>query len=168
MFYFKTVSFEWVSEYSFTYIENSEQYVETNFIRRIILIESTICGQENFGCFPLRSSFATWFNEPSFRITVKNICSSPVFWTGQVYPTIVFESWWCHQIFFSSVPTLKKKSEGASRTVLGPIQPPIQWVLGVKQPGCEADHSPQWSAEVKNAWSYTSTPPVWIRGVVLS
>jgi hypothetical protein len=30
--------------------------------------------------------------------------------------------------------------------------------LGVKQPGREADHSPPFSAEVKNAWSYTSTP----------
>jgi hypothetical protein len=30
--------------------------------------------------------------------------------------------------------------------------------LGVKQPGREADHSPPSSAEVKNAWSYTSTP----------
>jgi hypothetical protein len=28
----------------------------------------------------------------------------------------------------------------------------------VKQPGREADHSPPTSAEVKNAWSYTSTP----------
>jgi hypothetical protein len=50
----------------------------------------------------------------------------------------------------------------ASRTALGPIQPPIQWVsgalsLGVKRPGREADHSPPSSAEVKNAWSYTST-----------
>jgi hypothetical protein len=30
--------------------------------------------------------------------------------------------------------------------------------LGVKRPGYEADHSPPSSAEVKNAWSYTSTP----------
>jgi hypothetical protein len=30
--------------------------------------------------------------------------------------------------------------------------------LGVKRPGREADHSPPSSAEVKNAWSYTSTP----------
>jgi hypothetical protein len=29
---------------------------------------------------------------------------------------------------------------------------------GVKRPGREADHSLQPSAEVKNAWSYTSTP----------
>jgi hypothetical protein len=51
----------------------------------------------------------------------------------------------------------------ASRTVLGPSQPPIQWLpgalsLGLKQPGREADHSPPSSAEVKNAWSYSSTP----------
>jgi hypothetical protein len=51
-----------------------------------------------------------------------------------------------------------------SRTPLGPIQLPIQWVLGavslgVKRPGREADHSSPSSAEVNNAWSYTSTPP---------
>jgi hypothetical protein len=42
----------------------------------------------------------------------------------------------------------------ASRTALEPTQPPIHWVsrvfyLGVKRPGCEADHSPPSSAEVK-------------------
>jgi hypothetical protein len=53
----------------------------------------------------------------------------------------------------------------ASRTALGPTQPPIQWVrvpgalsLGVKRPRSEADQSPPSSAEVKNAWSYNSTP----------
>jgi hypothetical protein len=51
----------------------------------------------------------------------------------------------------------------ASRTALEPTQPLIQWVpgslsLGVKRPGREADHSLPSSAEVKNAWSYTSTP----------
>jgi hypothetical protein len=51
----------------------------------------------------------------------------------------------------------------ASRRVLGPTKPPIQWApsalsLGVKLPGREADHSSSSSAEVKNAWSYTSTP----------
>jgi hypothetical protein len=30
---------------------------------------------------------------------------------------------------------------------------------GVKQPGLEADHSPQSSAAVKNVWSYTSNLP---------
>jgi len=37
---------------------------------------------------------------------------------------------------------------------LGPTQPPIQWVpgdlsLGVKQPGCKADHSPPSTPKVK-------------------
>jgi hypothetical protein len=37
---------------------------------------------------------------------------------------------------------------------MGPTEPPIQWVLGslsleVKRPGCETDHSPPPSAEVK-------------------
>jgi hypothetical protein len=40
--------------------------------------------------------------------------------------------------------------------------------LGVKRPGCETDHSSPSSAEVKNEWSYTSTPPVRLHGVVLS
>jgi hypothetical protein len=52
-------------------------------------------------------------------------------------------------------------------------QSPIQWVpgalsLGVKRPGREADQSPPSSAEVKNMWSYTSTPPICLHGVVLS
>jgi hypothetical protein len=56
----------------------------------------------------------------------------------------------------------------ASGPGLGPTQPSIQWVPEalspeVKRPGCETDHSPPSSAEVKNAWSYTSTQ----HGVVL-
>jgi hypothetical protein len=45
----------------------------------------------------------------------------------------------------------------------GPTQPPIQWIpwslsVRVKRSRCEADHSPPSSAEVKIAWSNTSTP----------
>jgi hypothetical protein len=61
----------------------------------------------------------------------------------------------------------------ASRPALEPTQPPIQLVqgalsLGVKRPGREVDHSPPSSAEVKNAWSYTSTPSIYLHGMVLS
>jgi hypothetical protein len=60
-----------------------------------------------------------------------------------------------------------------SRTALEPTQPPFQWVpgalsLGVKRPEHEADHSPPYGADVKDAWSYTSTPPVRLHGVALS
>jgi hypothetical protein len=52
----------------------------------------------------------------------------------------------------------------ASRTALGPIHPPIQWVtgalfLGVKRPGREADHSLPSSAEVKECmYLYPHSP----------
>jgi hypothetical protein len=46
----------------------------------------------------------------------------------------------------------------ASTLAVGPTERPIRWVPGVKRPGRVADHSPPSSAEVKNTWSYTSTP----------
>jgi hypothetical protein len=36
--------------------------------------------------------------------------------------------------------------------------PPGVLSSGLKRPRCEADHSPPSSAEVKNAWSCTTTP----------
>jgi hypothetical protein len=61
----------------------------------------------------------------------------------------------------------------ASRPVLGPTHPPIQWVpwvlsLQLKRPGCESHQSPPSSAEMKNGCSCTSTPPTHLHGVVLS
>jgi hypothetical protein len=43
----------------------------------------------------------------------------------------------------------------------GPTQPPTQWVtadflLAINRPGRDADHSPSFSAEVKNNWSYNA------------
>jgi hypothetical protein len=56
-----------------------------------------------------------------------------------------------------------------SRPSLGPTQPLIQWLLvlfpGAKRPECESDHPPLSGAEVKNEWSYTSTPPIYLHGV---
>jgi hypothetical protein len=73
-----------------------------------------------------------------------------------------FESWPGLEIFvFFTV----------SKPALGPTQPPVQWVpgalsLSVKESGREADHSPPSSAEV-NAWSYTSSTPIRLNGVVI-
>jgi hypothetical protein len=56
----------------------------------------------------------------------------------------------------------------ASRTALGPTQPPIQWVPGTLSLGKKLTTHfhlvPRW----KNEWSYTSTPPIKLNGVVLS
>jgi hypothetical protein len=83
--------------------------------------------------------------------------------TGRTIRVLGFDSWQGLGIFlFTTV----------SRMALGLTQP-IQWVpgalsLGVKRPEREADHSPPSSAKVRNAWSYTSTPPLRLHGVVLS
>jgi len=58
-----------------------------------------------------------------------------------------------------------------SRPAQRPTQPPVQWILRVhslevKQLGHEADHSLLPSAEVKNVWSYTFTPPAHPHGMV--
>jgi hypothetical protein len=62
----------------------------------------------------------------------------------------------------SSARVINFLFSASSRPALGPTQPPIQWVpgvisLGVKRLGRQA--SPPTSAEVKNTWIYTSTPP---------
>jgi hypothetical protein len=44
----------------------------------------------------------------------------------------------------------------------------IKQSWGVKRLGREAEGSPASTAEVKNAWSYTSTPPVRLHGLVLN
>jgi hypothetical protein len=57
------------------------------------------------------------------------------------------------------VPVGSRTISTSSRPDLGPTQPPIQWVPGVKLLGREANHSPPASVEVTQMWLYTSTPP---------
>jgi hypothetical protein len=57
---------------------------------------------------------------------------------------------------------VKVGSSGNIKTLPGALS------LGVRRPRCEADHLPPSSVEFKNAWSYTSTPPLRLHGVVLS
>jgi hypothetical protein len=41
----------------------------------------------------------------------------------------------------------------------------VAFALGVNRPVREADHSVPSSAEIKNEWSYTPTPPTCLHGV---
>jgi hypothetical protein len=86
---------------------------------------------------------------------------------------IVYVGWTIGVLGFDSRRGLGIFLFTASRTALGPTQPPIQWVpgapsLGVKRQRREADHSPPSSAQVRNEWSYTSTPAIRLHVVVLS
>jgi hypothetical protein len=58
----------------------------------------------------------------------------------------------------------------ASKPALGPTQPPIMMQTASVPPEMEreSDHSPPPSAELKNVWSYTSTPPYvfMVRGLI--
>jgi hypothetical protein len=49
-----------------------------------------------------------------------------------------------------SIPSTARLFSKAFRPALGPTQPPIQWIPGVKRQEHEDDHSPSSSAEVKN------------------
>jgi len=55
-------------------------------------------------------------------------------------------------IFFSSPPH--------------PYRVPSVLSAGLKRPERESNQSPPSSAEVNNAWSYISTPPIRLHGVV--
>jgi hypothetical protein len=79
---------------------------------------------------------------------------------GWTIGVLGFDSRWGQGIFLFTT---------ASRTALGPTQPPIQWVsvalsLGVKRPGREADHSPPSSAEAKECvelYLHSPNTPSW-------
>jgi hypothetical protein len=55
-----------------------------------------------------------------------------------------------------------------SRLAVGPTQPPIQSVPGVKKLEHKGDHSPPSRYNVKNVWSYASTPTKSPHGMMLN
>jgi hypothetical protein len=120
----------------------------------------------NYNCpVPWLGSKLTPFLDKKFELITKNLTKICLLhWTRGSSVNIVTElrtgrsgldprQW--HGIFLFAT---------ASRPALGSTQLPIQWVSwalsqGIKWPGREADHSSPSSAEVKNAWIYTLTPP---------
>jgi len=65
-----------------------------------------------------------------------------------------FESRQGQEIFFS--PKGLERSQGPTMSYL--IGTAIIFAR-VKRPGCEVDHSPPFSVEVKNGWRHSSAPP---------
>jgi len=53
---------------------------------------------------------------------------------------------------------LNEEEAGIARTRYSLVQPPIQWIPGVKQLGCEPNHSATPNAKVKKAWNSISNP----------
>jgi hypothetical protein len=92
-------------------------------------------------------------------LTTKILIDCTSFIELKVGHIVWFEN--CHVLLYASSEGFRQFMKTSA--TLGPIQPPIQKIpgalsLGVKWPRHEADRSPQSSAEVKSAWSYTSTP----------
>jgi hypothetical protein len=72
-----------------------------------------------------------------------------------------------------STEDINYMSHTKSRPAVGHTQPSIQrmsgaFSMGVKRPRREYDHSPPSCVGFKNAWRYTSTPPICLRGVVFN
>jgi len=110
-----------------------------------------------------------------FRYQISVRCLQLIRWTNQwiITPLQHLQESRDSSVGIGAGYVLDNLFDTATRPALGSTQPPIKWIsealsLGVKQPGREADHSPPSSAEVENAWSCTSSPPICLHGVVLS
>jgi hypothetical protein len=109
-----------------------------NRVRVILLLTVSQSDLASSTCFGLITMFLLYNRSFGF------VCSSP----GSCWE------------FFSSSPR-PDRFRGPPMGTRGSFS-------GVKWPGREVDHSSPSSAEVKNAWSYKSTPPIRLHGVVLS
>jgi hypothetical protein len=116
-----------------------------------------------------------YYIEKCFKLKMRIFISSKYYVTSQCPMATAVESVysieWAGRPGFGSRQGLDSSPSHFVQAGSGPLpQPPIQWVpgvfTGVNWPGREANNSPLSNAEVKNAWSYTSTPPIRLHGAV--
>jgi len=98
----------------------------------------------------VRTEHTPWtWNDPPLKICRHRYIQRP--------NLVLRDVMWRTKGYDSSVGTVtvsKGATSGTSRPALL-----LDSLPGVNRPGREADHSPQFNAEVKNEWRYTSTPP---------
>ena len=102
----------------------------------------------------LIQSYKNWALDTNCKMNNHKLCS---YWscTG----TRLWVGW--SEVWFSS-PYYPDWLWGLPSLLFGGYQGSFP---GVKQLGCDFNHVPTFSAEVKNEWSYASTPPVCLRGM---
>jgi hypothetical protein len=110
--------------------------------------------------------------------TVKLIISDFIFSPASLFePGYIsqYSNWlWAGRLGFDSQGGLGIfPSDTTSRPALRPTQPPIQWVLGslslgAKRPSVKLTIHLHLVPRLKNVWSYTSTHPIYLHGMVLS
>jgi hypothetical protein len=123
------------------------------------------------GCFPGdKAAGCEADHSPPSRTNVNNrgtVPAVPICLHGIVLNTLILSlpGKFCklpqlgHDCFLVSSCQFFSHQSSYHLPVMGPTQPPFQWVPSVKRPGYESDHSPTTSAEVNKTWIYTSTPP---------
>jgi hypothetical protein len=137
-------------------------FSKTLWISQAAFLSWTYINEPQHGMYdltnPLIQKYLIWLVRQHLRVEIaQSVQRWPTGWTIGV---LRFDSRRGLGIFLFST---------ASRTALGPAQPLIQWVpgalsLGVKRPGCEADHSLPSSAEVKEwveLYLHSPNTPPW-------
>jgi hypothetical protein len=112
-----------------------------------------------------------WLTSRPYRFTPRERAPGTHYVGGWVGPRAVLDA-----VVKRKIPIPRRKSDPRTPTVQPLAQRYTDWaitaltaklVAGVEWPGRKTVHSPPFSAEIKNASSYTSTPPINVHEALL-